>query len=641
MPPFLKNKCTIAGFFIMTGLLLYLSGLKAPWYFDDFRNIVNNPLMYDLSRALADIFKPRGVAMLSFAVNNALTGMDPTWFRLTNILLHIGAALLSWRILTRIYGESFIALTGGLLFLVHPLQTQAVTYIVQRMAGMAAFFFLLAVYLYIRSRESQGEKRAGEYCYYVGALFCAVLAIWTKQNTIILPLAVLLVDYTFVDRENFSLSKSLRRVAPFLLITGMAILQQFYSQPDVLTTFNAKAQTYTEMMNGREVSTTAPANSFSDAMPLRYFATELIAFWLYIKLFFLPVGQMLDYSWPIVEKVFNWKTIAATTAFALVFAIIQRFHLWNRRLVFGIAWIILTLALESTFIPLDPIFEHRMYLPLLGSFIVAYELIFSRIPARTAAGFAVVILLIFSVLTVSRNALWSDPVAFWHDNAQKVPQSTRIMSNLAKAYYDQGDHANAEHWYIKALKDEDPNSLVGLGSIRIQQGRTTEARDFFERALRKDANDPLTHSYLGTIYFQAGKVTEGLTMLEHAVKLAPRNQTCLSNLAVAYDLAGRRIEAETTYRQALSINPRNTQILLGLGVLLDETGRSAQGLEVLRQALEADPTNTKMVYYFGIVAFHAGDQINYRLALDRLQLQDRNYFKKLENRTRGEASAVE
>lgn len=639
MPPILDNKFLVAFLFVLLGVALYQSGFTAPWYLDDGNNIVLNPLITDLERAFAGIFRPRGVAYFSFAVNYFFTGMSPYWFRLTNVAIHIGAALLVWRLLTRLYPTALTPLLGGLLFLAHPLQTQAVTYIVQRMASMSAFFFLLSVYLYIRGRES--GKRRSALCWQAIALLCAVLSLWTKQSTIFLPLVLLLVDYAVVDQQNFSLRRSIWRVAPFLLLSIVAFLQQFYAGPEILAALNVKAMAHTELVTVTAGEGSAMAEpSIFDAMPLRYFATELIVFWLYVKLFFLPYGQMLDYSgaWTIVNNVFNIKTLLATFGWILTFATITYCRLWNRRLVFGVAWIVLTLALESTFIPLDPVFEHRMYLPFFGACIVAYELFFKRIPVRAAGVIAVGVLLIFSAQTVVRNTLWADSLAFWLDNAQKAPKSTRIMLNLAKTYLDRGDNPHAEVWYTKALNDESSNSranifrataLVGLGCIRLRQERTDEAQVFFERALQDNADDLYANTNLGRLYVESGQVEKGIALMAHANRVDPTNSFTLEYLTEAYTQSGREVEAENFYRQALSIHPRNDQVRLALGLLLDKTGRSAEALDVLLLALEQYPEEAKYFYRYGIVALHAGDCDAYNMALDRLRNLSQVFYDKL------------
>lgn len=640
--PILDNKILVVLIFTLLGILLYQSGFNAPWYLDDGNNIVHNPVVTDLAQAFKHIFKPRGVAYFSFAVNYSLAGMSPYWFRLTNVVIHIGAALLVWRLLSRLYSPALVALFGGLFFLAHPLQTQGVTYIVQRMAGLAAFFFLLSIYLYIRSRESREYRNA--FFWKAGALFCAVLSIWSKQNTIFLPVIILFVDYAVIDRHNFTLKQSVWRVVPFLLVSSIAIFQQFYAGTEILTAMNAGAIVYTDQGKEALVAVSANVNeSFFDGIPLRYFATQLIVFWLYTKLFFLPYGQMLDYSGTIsiVHNIFNVRTLAATAGCVLIFATISYCRLWNRRLIFGLAWILLTMALESSFIPLDPVFEHRMYLPLFGAIIVVYELFLYRFPVRAATVIAVSLLLVFSILTVNRNALWADPIAFWQDNAQRGPKSTRVMLILAKAYRDQGDYVHAEEWYAKALDIEsrNPNNHLSkirsaipngaLGSIRLQQGRLDEAQVFFERALQNDPGNSYANSNLGRLYYESGQVKEGVALLEQANKLDPLNQVTLNYLKEAYEKLGSVAEAEKLYRRALSANPCNDQMRIALGLLLDKSGRSAEGVEVLRFALQQYPEEAKYFYYYGIFALHAGDENAYRFASDHLKDLSTIFFNKL------------
>lgn len=608
----------IACAFVLLGFALYLSGLRASWYLDDFRNIVENPLVRDPGEALRRVFQPRGVAFLSFALNQALGGMVPTAFRLVNILIHAGAAILVWRILCRVFRAStLLPVAGGLLFLAHPLQTQAVTYIVQRLAGMAGCFFLLAVYLYIRARESEagGEQGRGR-GWQAGALVAFALALWTKQNTVVLPLVLLCLDYCILDRERFSLRASLLRALPYLGLALLAVVQLAATDAQFVESLSAKAQVYSESMTGETGST--------GTMPLRYFATELIVFWLYFKLLLFPVGQMLDYSWPVVSSVWNWRSVLALAGFVLLFAAGRGLRLWNRRTAFGVAWFFLTLAVESSFIPLDPVFEHRLYLPIFGAVVVVLELLVLYCPARRQLPVLAGMLLILAGLTISRNALWADSVAFWRDNLAKAPANSRAMINLGQAYQLRGDSAAAAEILQQALTLSPDNSVAasGVGNALLHLGRLAEARAAFERALQLDSDNALANSYLGGLCMTAGETERGMQLLERAVALEPGNSTFLQNLAVGLDLAGRRSEAETVYRRALGIFPDHPPFLLGLGVLLDVTGRPQEGLPLLARALDAAPDDARTLYYYGLAALHAGDRDGYRRALDALRSRD-------------------
>lgn len=640
--PILDNKLFVVVIFILLGVALYQSGFDAPWYLDDGNSIVYNPMIKDLAQSFSHIFRPRGVAYVSFAANYHFAGMSPYWFRVTNVAIHIGASLLVWRLLARLYPRTLFSLFGGLLFLVHPLQTQAVTYIVQRLASMAAFFFLLSVYFYLRGRECEGERRS--FYWQAGALLSAFLACWTKQNTIFLPIIILLVDYAFIDLRNFSIKRSFWRILPFCIISIIVVLQQFHIESEILSIVNvAPTQSGGALTEGETfLSQQGGGFAFLNSMSLRYFATQLIVFWVYAKLFFLPTGQMLDYygSVPIVSNVINIMTFFSVLGWIIIFVAIHYCRLWNRRVLFGFAWILLTLALESSFIPLDPVFEHRMYLPFFGVIIVVYELFVCRIPSLLAVRLAVVILVALSVLTAQRNALWANPVAFWHDNAEKNPLGTRVMVILANAYLNRGELVSAEEWYTKALVIEsnssDPKTKIrsstpldSMGSIRFQQGRMVEAQDFFERALQNNPKNSYAAANLGRLFIESGEKEKGRSFLEQAFSVDPLNRAAIGPLLEIYSEPGLELEAEKFYRQALAANPHNDQIRVALGLLLDKTGRAAEGVEVLQVVLEQYPEEAKYFYYYGLCALHAGDENAYRVAHDRLQILSPVFFDKL------------
>jgi hypothetical protein len=243
------NTLAVAILFTVIGGGLYAAGLHAPWYFDDLPNIVENSRIRSVDLALFDIFSSRGVALLSFQLNYALSGLSPLSYRLVNIALHVVNALLVWRILVRFYRETPLpALVGGLFFLVHPVQTQAVTYIVQRQSCLATFFVLLTVCTYLRMHEA--PERVPRQAWYVMSLLCAALAIWTKQNTVVIPLLLLLVDRLLQPGTAFRLRPALLRLMPFMLLAVAAVVQQFAVSPAIIAELSEKERLLSAAMTG-------------------------------------------------------------------------------------------------------------------------------------------------------------------------------------------------------------------------------------------------------------------------------------------------------------------------------------------------------------------------------------------------------
>ena len=524
--------------FIVLGSILYSRTLHIPWIFDDIQNIMENPLIRDLKLAAGSVLASRGVAFLTFALNYRFGGLDPVGFHLVNIALHIGSSWLVFLIMRRILRESFwLPLIGGLIFLAHPLQTQAVNYIVQRMAGMCAFFMLAAVYFYMRSRSPHSPITAFTNsrspvtgpCFYA-ALICCALALWTKQNAVVLPFLLLLVDRFFIDPSPRRWKRRLLYVAPFFLLTLISGVKEMRVHDVVLK--EAKLAQYWSKANetsanlkvaeAKQVSLVKPPENLQAI----YLVTEFSVLWLYIRLFFFPVGQVFDYGYPLAGAIVTLPNAIALLGHLLLMGL--AFKLRNRRplLSVGIAWFYLSLAVESSIIPLDAAVEHRVYMATFGFALVLLDLLRSIPVPRAGAVAASAIVLVLSVLTWQRNELWADPVAFARDNVEKAPFNQRNYLTLATAYADTGQWVEAEKTLRAAirLRPDYPVPYENLGSALVLQGRLGEALAFYQIALN------LSPDNASTLY-NAGMVLVRVRDLDGARRVVARLQPLNAPLA--------------------------------------------------------------------------------------------------------------
>lgn len=554
---------------------LYGNSFSVPWYFDDVNCIIEWPGLQDLRQAFLNLLSSRGVAYFSFALNYYLGGIDPAGYHLLNVSVHAGSAVILYLILKRGFRDSFLApVLGALMFAAHPLQTQAVTYVVQRMTSLAGFFFLLALYLFIRSREEGHQASARAFGYKVGALAAGALAIFTKENSVVLPAAVFLLDRYFLERYPDGLRGTLRRSLPFVVVPVLFTLF-IYGKP---------------LVSGRGLlaitGTDTTQVSLRHLTPLTYFVTQFGVIWTYLRLLVAPYGLALEHAYPVAQKLFTLAHAVAGGGLAALLALSWSLRRRAPRISFGIAWFFLTLAVESSFIPLDPLFEHRLYLPLIGFVIVILDL-WARLPWQKGAMVSLgVVIVVYAVLTWQRNALWSDPVAFQEDNLRQAPHSERVHLALSQAYVGQGRYDDAVVILLKAIAINPRNADL--------------------------------HNNLGSLYDMRGEPKKAEEELQRAIAINPRFGKAYCNRGVLYAGEGRWAEAEADYRTALGFAPKATKTHYNLGVALFNMQRLAEARAEFDQAYKLAPDSGDAIYNLAVTSLQLGDHQSARLLLPRL-----------------------
>ncbi len=539
----------------LLGGVLYSQTLHVPWLIDDIQNIVENPLIRSLAAALKNIGGQRGVAFLSFALNYRFGGMEVYGFHLANMVIHLFASWFAYLLAKRAFSASgadtpsspvtihasLLPVAVATLFLVHPLQTQAVNYIVQRMTSLSALFSLVALYLYCRARESlQGGGRivsTYHVGWYVSALAAMALALMTKQNAAVLPVLFFLFDWLILNRgaQLRTMARRLVYILPFFLLSSLFIYLQV-GKDDILLKEAGRAEYWTKAGESSATKNLASAPPAPDSaglpqpaklesppenLQLLYFGTELSVLWLYLRLLILPYGQLFDYGYPLASNLITMQTILAGSGLLLLFLA----ALWqsSRRplLAFGIFWFFVALSVESTIIPLDAAVEHRLYLPMFG-FAVALVSLFSRLPGkRLATVFLCLLLAGYSAAAWQRNLLWSDPIAFARDGVTKAPHNQRNHLTLANAYAEAGRWSEAEAALRKAIPLRPYYHIPydNLGSALSQQGRLLEARTYFSIAAILKPDYPNAVFNYGQVSLRLGDISAATRSLNRLKEL--------------------------------------------------------------------------------------------------------------------------
>ncbi len=535
--------------------LVYSSSFGGAFVFDDLPNIVDNPSIRSV-RPLADTLWPpptnigvagRPVVNLSLALNWAISGDDPWSYHLVNLLIHALATLALYGIVhlsvtappldARFHrSATSLALATALLWAIHPLQTEAVTYVVQRCESLMGLLFLFTLYCAIR-----GWRRSSWRGWHGLAVASCLLGVGCKETIAVAPVLVLLYDVIFNRRRPID---ALRRSRG--LYTGLALC---------LTMLVVQ-------VSAGGTARGAPWEEYSPWLP--YVLTQAQVTVHYLGLALWPGSLCLDYAWPLA-------TPAATAPFVLVMTVLVTLSLIAiaRRHPLGYlgAWFFGTLA-PPALVPMpDVAFEHRMYLPLAAvaaAVVIAVRYLGRRLPQRFAAvtgwSLLVIVVVMLGLRTHARNLDYRDPVALWTDIVEERPSNSRAFNNLAT----------------------------------LLEGRvgTEERITLYRRAITADPGYATAHWNLALLFQGRGDHESAMHHYREAVRLNPNDAGWRNDLAMFLRSLGRVEEAIEEYRTAVRINPdwpQTSAIHFNLGLAYEEIGRLEDAITEHRHALELDP----------------------------------------------------
>ena len=566
---------------------IYWHTLHYPFLFDDIHDIVNNLAIRSLA-SKAILTSSRPLAYLSFAVNYRLHGLTVEGYRLINILIHLTTALLvRWLILLIFQtpamrqnrfavAKNEISLVAALLFAVHPVQTQAVTYIVQRMASLAACFYVLSVCCYLKARLSTNRR----WILFIASAIAGVAGVLTKQNAVTLPLMILLLEFAFFHQGSPGDFFRQKRVI-VITATGLATFVVFLVR-----------------YSGSLFRTIPPqqGNAFS-ITPLAYLLTQCRVVWTYLRLLILPTGQNLDYDYPISPSLTHIPTLFAAIGIIALLGI--SVFLWNRQRLasVGILWYFISLLVESSVIPLpNVIFEHRIYLPSVG-IVIAVLPLFGLLLQSHRRHFAISVLMVWIVLlmgtTFKRNQVWQSKLTLWNDVVRKSPGKARPWNNRGEAYRELGKYDLALHDYNRALAIYPAyaaarNNRAGLYMLKQQYNKAIAD---LTSAITAHSGDAAELYYnRGTCYLMQRRFRNAATNLKQAVSFQSNYPKAWLNLGSALLQMGQFDESRAAFRHALNSPVTAGMASLYIGISYFEQQQNLPAVKWIRQALQRDST---------------------------------------------------
>lgn len=473
------NHCIFLSTIILLTFFAYSNVLYGDPQFDDEHYIFEDPLLRsphafrDLNIWEAFISGVRPVTAFTFSLNYYLWGRDTFSYHITNLLIHLinGALvyiLIYMTLRTLEVRGKWIAFFTALLFSIHPIQTESVSYMVQRGESLSSMFYLISMIAFIVGGRRQ--EAGGIYLQPLSSIvFIAgfFLALGSKEVAVTLPVIAFLYGLYFLDRKG--LWK--RLAVPGTLILAGLIISIFK-----LTTL------------GEHTSAGYHLREFT---AWEYLFTQFSVMVGYLRLLVLPIGQSIDHVYPISRAFWEGGTIAS---FALLSSVLLLAFILRRRWregSFFILWFFVTLLPTSSILPLKDVFvEHRLYLPSVGIFFIfasGMVRMAEVLKGRLSKGGLITILLSVSIscsllaATYNRNRIWSSRLAMWQDVVKKSPHNARGWNNLGNCYLLKGNYKDALRAYLTSLDLAVANIELyyNMGLTLENLGMRDIAKDFF------------------------------------------------------------------------------------------------------------------------------------------------------------------
>lgn len=480
------------------------------------RDVENLPLMVQgaLPPKFSGAFRPGlSIAYLIFYFS---FGQNIFGWHLQALLVHLTASVLVYLIvkqLTKAKQIDFLAFFSGLFFGLHPIHTEAVTYISASINNIGVAFFLSSFYFYLLRKR-------------LLSLIFAFLAFFTYEFTLTLPLVIALHQFTFRKETGFvRLIKKL-----FSATLSYFVLALFYILTRVFVIHSVGRGGY-------------PLNNFYLTM-----LTMTKAFLKYLELLILPINQSINQTLPggivsgyyidlkkeaiSAQHFWNPYTVSASLLIGLLIIIASKSRRKQPLITFSIGWFLITLLPASNIIPVQEFMAERyLYIPSLG-FCLLLAWVISKLKFK--AILVVLISLIFAYLTFERNLIWKDALSLWSDTVKKTPLSEIAYFNLGNAYQRVGQTDQAIEAYLRAIanKPASMGSFINLGNIYMNRRQLELAKNAFSQALKIDPRSATNYNNLGAVLTEQGQYRQALDNFLQALILEPTHTNSQTNIQI-------------------------------------------------------------------------------------------------------------
>ncbi len=577
-------------------LLAYHNSFRVPFIFDDDSSIKDNPTLQSLWRAwwppMGNGLTVSGRPLLNFtlAVNYAISGTEVGSYHVVNLLIHIAAGAMLFGVVRRTlllprlaprFGRDSLALAlcVALVWTLHPLQTEAVTYVVQRAESLVGLCYLLTLWCFIRAAQP-GAARIWEFL----AVICCLAGMAAKEVMATAPLMILLYDRVFLAGSWSEAWARRGRLHGALMVTWMVLL-------------------------GLVISTGSRGGTagFGIVSSYDYALTQVGAVVRYLRLVLWPNPLVFDYGRLLVTE-FADVALSAVVLVPLVLA--SLWLAWRGRLLgFCGMFFFAVLAPTSSIVPVvtQTVAEHRVYLASASVIACAVCALYAWWGRRSWLVW-VVVALVFGAVTERRNRDYATDTAIWEDTMVKMPRNTRAAAVLGTLYMRDDRLDEARLVLERALQVDQKSSEIhnNLGNVCMKQARWDEAARRFQASLQLKPGEPLVHNNLANALLQLNRVPEAVVEMQTALKLKPDLHDTRFNLANTLAHIGQPLAAAEQYEQFLQARPDDAEARCNYSGVLLALGRQSDAIAQLEQAVSLRPDSAEIQNNFGAALVQVG-----------------------------------
>ena len=593
---------------VFLSFLSYGNTLKGKFIWDDNAMIAQNELIRNWQGG-AKIFTQdigygagqkvgffRPLQLLTYMSDYSIWKLNPAGYHLTNILLHALAGILVFLLVNLIFEDKRISLFTSLLFAVHPIHTEAVSYIAGRADILGTLFLLVSFIFYLKYMQEEKVHL------YIILLVAYILSLLSRENSLIFPLLLLCYHWIFKKRLYFKSFISILAVSILYIILRLGLLP-FYPRKSTTTLFERVPGFF---------------NALAD----------------YFKLLILPLNLHMEYGMKLFH-ISDPKTIIGIIILLLLLSVMFIKRHTDKIISFSIAWFLITLMPASNLYPLNAYMaEHWLYLPSIGFFLLLAYVFYKG--KRILFVCLIALIFLYSFLTIRQNNYWLDPISFFTRTLHYAPDSYNAYFNLAVAYNDIGNVDEAQNYYKKAIeiaplkskayinlaalyanigRTEDAVSLLNksiglnpgiaegygkLGAVYAMMGNNDEALRLIRKAIELDADYTEGYLNLGAIYVNTGEIEKAILSYKHVLEINPNSTQSYYCLGRIYQSVGDKKEAIASYEKAIGLDCSILDAYINLSSLLGESGLYRQALNYLNRALKIYPGSSSIYNNLGV-----------------------------------------